>query len=116
MFLNVHDYAKDLLATLQCAQGRYEKAVAELSLSQPQKEDLYIKLQTIKGLNAQYGRLEAESAYNAGALLVRKGDSGSARKYLIEACQKLPFSPDPNSSWVKSKNLLLGLFHLEGEF
>jgi tetratricopeptide (TPR) repeat protein len=116
MFLNVHAYAKDLLSLMQSAQTRYEKAGTDASLSQSQKEDFYIKLQRIRSLTAQYSLLEAESAYNIGSLYTKKGEYESARKYLLEACKKLPFSPEPNSSWMKSKNLLLGLFRLEGEF
>jgi hypothetical protein len=51
-----------------------------------------------------------------GAAYAKRGDAEQARKYLLEVCQTAPFSLNPKSTWLKSKNLLLALFQLEGEF
>lgn len=116
VFHAVYAYTRDALLLVQCVKGPYEKAVNDPGLDQNQKEDLYLKLQRINSLAARYATLKADSAYNVGLALTKKGETEQARKYLLEACQSAPFSLNPTSTWSKSKNLLLGIFHLEGEF
>ncbi len=115
-FQAVHDYARDNLALLKCVKGAYDKALTGTSLDQNQKEDLYLKLQRITSLTLRYSGLRGEAAYRIGLVYRAKGDAGQARKYLLDACQTAPFSLDPASTWMKSKELLLSLANLEGEF
>lgn len=116
LFQAVHGYTRDALLLMQCVKGPYEKALNESAVTQNEREDIYLKLQRISNLAALYSVLKTDSAYNIGLALAKKGDSEQARKYLLEACQSAPFSLNPNSTWLKSKNLLLTLFRLEGEF
>ena len=116
-FLGIYRYAKDMLTFLEIVRPNYEKLLNENpSLSQEEKEDLYIKQKRIRDLTSKYVSLRVESAYYVGAVYVKRGDAEQARKYLLEVCQTAPFSLKPKSTWVKSKNLLLALFQLEGEF
>jgi tetratricopeptide (TPR) repeat protein len=115
-FLGVYAYTRDNLVFMKCVGDAYEKALNDPNLKQSQKEDLYLKLQRINGLSNRYFVLKGESAYNIGLLYKKKGDAEQARKYLLETCQTVPFSPDPASVWMKSKNLLLSLAGLEGTF
>lgn len=115
-FQAVYDYARDNLALLKCVKGAYDKALTGTGLDQNQKEDLYLKLQRIGGLTTRYSGLKGDSAYRIGVVHKAKGDSEQARKYLLDACQTAPFSLDPASTWKKSKDLLLSLANLEGEF
>lgn len=116
IFQGIYDYTRDGLALMKCVKTSYDKAVSGQNIEQNQKEDLYLKLQRINALSGQYGRLKGESAYQVGVLYARKGNAEQARKYLLEACQTVPFSLDPASTWLRSKNLLLSLSGLEGEF
>ena len=116
VFRTVYDYTRDTLTVMQVVKAGYEKLNTETGISQNQSEDLYLKLQRIATLTARYTTIKGESAYNVGAILAKKGDADQARKYLIEACQILPPSMNPNSSWMKAKNTLLALLHLDGEF
>jgi len=115
-FQGVYGYTRDNLLLLKCVTGAYEKALNEGHLNQSQKEEMYLKLQRIGGLTTRYSGLKGESAYNMGLIYRKKGDSDLARKYLLEACQTIPFSLDQTSTWMKSKNLFLNLSGLEGEF
>lgn len=106
-----------MLTFLQTIEPNYEKLIKEsTSRSQEEKEDLFIKQKRIQELTSKYTSLRIESAYYVGALYAKKGDVEQARKYLLEVCQTAPFSLNPKSTWLKSKNLLLALFQLEGEF
>jgi hypothetical protein len=106
-----------MLTFLQTIQPHYEKLIKEsTSKSQEEKEELFIKQKRIQELTAKYTSLRIESAYYVGALHAKRGDTEQARKYLLEVCQTAPFSLNPKSTWLKSKNLLLALFQLEGEF
>ncbi len=117
MFLGIYRYSKDMLTLLQTVQPYYEKFIKEAtSLSQEEKEDLFIKQKRIQELTAKYTTLRIESAYYLGACYAKRGDAEQARKYLLEVCQTAPFSLNPKSTWLKSKNLLLALSQLEGEF
>jgi tetratricopeptide (TPR) repeat protein len=116
MFMGVYEYTRDALALMKCVKGSYDKAVAGPGLEQNQREDLYLKLQRISVLSTQYGKLKGETAYQMGAAYAKKGNGDQARKYLIEACQTVPFSLENSSTWMRSKNLLLALANLEGEF
>lgn len=116
IFQSIYDYTRDALNLMKCVKASYDKAVAGPNLEQNQKEDLYLKLQRIGALSAQYGKLKGESAYQVGAAHAKKGNNEQARKYLLEACQTVPFSLDPASTWMRSKNLLLSISNLEGEF
>ena len=116
LFQGIYDYTRDALALMRCVKGAYDKAVSGQNLEQNQKEDLYLKLQRMTALAAQYGRLKEESAYQMGAIYAKKGNVEQARKYLLETCQSAPFSLEPASTWMRSKNLILGLSSLDGEF
>jgi tetratricopeptide (TPR) repeat protein len=116
IFLNIYRFSKDILTFLPVVQPQYEKLLKEGSLSQEEKEDVYIKQKRIQDLTNKYTALKIESAYYAGAIYAKRGDSEQARKYLLEVCQTAPFSLNPKATWFKSKNLLLTLFQLEGEF
>ncbi len=115
-FLAVHSFCRDNLLLIKCVREAYEKALGDANLKQSQREDLYLKQQRISSLTARYQRFKGESAYNVGLAYKKRGDAEQARKYLIEACQTVPFSLDPASTWMKSKNLLLAISGLEGEF
>jgi len=116
IFLNIYRFSKDMLTFLPIVQPQYEKLLKEGSLSQEEREDVYIKQKRITDLTNKYTSLKIESAYYAGAIYAKRGDSEQARKYLLEVCQTAPFSLNPKSTWSRSKNLLLALFQLEGEF
>ncbi len=115
-FQGVYDYTKDNLTLLKCVKTAYDKAYNGQGLDQNQREDLYVKLQRIGALTAQYSGLKTESAFRIGLIYKTKGNPEQARKYLLEACQTAPFSLDPASVWMKAKNLLLTISGLEGEF
>lgn len=116
-FLGIYRYSRDMLTFLDIVRPNYEKLLTDNpSLSQEEKEDLYIKQKRMKDLTSKYQSLRVESAYYAGAAYTKRGDAEQARKYLLEVCQTAPFSLKPKSTWMKSKNLLLALFQLEGEF
>lgn len=116
-FSSIYRYAKDMLSFLQIIQPNYEKLAKESgSMSQEDKESLFIKQKRVQELTAKYTSLRIESAYYVGASYAQKGDAEQARKYLLEVCQTAPFSLNPKSTWFKSKNILLALFQLEGEF
>ena len=116
IFLNIYRFSKDMLTFLPIVQPQYEKLLKEGSLSQEEKEDVYIKQKRIQDLTNKYTSLKIESAYYAGAIYAKRGDSEQARRYLLEVCQMAPFSLNPKSTWSRSKDLLLALFQLEGEF
>ena len=117
IFLGIYRYSKDMLTFLEIVQPNYEKLLSENpSLTQEQKEELYIKQNRVRDLTSKYSSLRIESAYYVGAAYAKRGDAEQARKYLLEVCQTAPFSLNPKSTWLKSKNLLLALFQLEGEF
>jgi len=117
IFSSIYRYAKDMLTFLQTIQPHYEKLIKKsTSKSQEEKEELFIKQKRIQELTSKYTSLRIESAYYVGALYAKRGDTEQARKYLLEVCQTAPFSLNPKSTWLKSKNLLLALFQLEGEF
>jgi len=116
-FFGIYRYSKDMLTFLEVVQPNYEKLLNENpSLTQEQKEELYIKQNRVRDLTSKYLSLRIESAYYVGAVYAKRGDTEQARKYLLEVCQAAPFSLKPKSTWMKSKNLLLTLFQLEGEF
>jgi tetratricopeptide (TPR) repeat protein len=115
-FLGIYEYARDTLVLLKCVKGGYEKALPTLATDQNEKEELYLKLQRITSLTTRYIELKGESAYRIGLVYRLKGNAEQARKYLLETCQTSPFSLDPDSTWMKAKELLLSLSNLEGEF
>jgi tetratricopeptide (TPR) repeat protein len=116
ILLAVYAYASDNLKFLACAGEAYEKARGDPDLAQEQKETLYLKQQRIGSLVARYSKVRGESAYDLGLAYSKKGDVGQARKYLTEACRTVPFSLNPASLWMKSKELFLKVSNLEGEF
>jgi hypothetical protein len=117
VFLGIYRYSRDMLTFLEIVRPNYEKLLSENpSLTQEQKEELYIKQNRVRDLTSKYASLRIESAYYVGAAYAKRGDAEQARKYLLEVCQTAPFSLNPKSTWLKSKNLLLALFQLEGEF
>lgn len=115
-FQAVYRYTDDNLKFIACVGGAFEKARNEPNLAQDKKETLYLKLQRIAGLTTRYTRVKGESAYNLGLVYSKKGDTAQARAYLIDACRTLPFSPEPDSVWTRSKDLFLSLSNLDGEF
>jgi len=116
-FLAIYRYSKDMITFLEIVRPNYEKLLDQNpSLSQEEKEDLYMKQKRVRDLTSKYSSLRVESAYYVGAAYAKRGDAEQARRYLLEVCQSAPFSLNPKSAWTKSKNLLLALFQLEGEF
>jgi hypothetical protein len=73
IFLNIYRFSKDILTFLPIVQPQYEKLLKEGSLSQEEKEDLYIKQKRIQDLTNKYTSLEIESAYYAGAIYAKRG-------------------------------------------
>ena len=116
IFQSIYDYTGGALALMKCVKPAYEKALAGQNLEQSQREDLYLKLQRIGALSTLYSRIRGESAYQLGVIYAKKGNAPQARRYLLEVCQTVPFSLDAASPWMKSKNLLLTLSNLDGEF
>jgi hypothetical protein len=116
IFQSIYDYTRDGLTLMKCVKAAYEKALSGQGIEQSQREDIYLKLQRINTLSALYTKIKGDSAYEIGAIAAKKGNPERARKYLLEVCQGVPFSLDPASLWMKSKNLLLALSNLEGEF
>lgn len=116
IFQAIYDYSRDVLLLLKSVKGGYEKAISGTGIDQTKKEDLYLKLQRITSLTGRYTELKSESAFRIGMIYKTKGNSEQARKFLLETCQIAPFSLDPASTWMKSKNALLSLSSLEGEF
>jgi hypothetical protein len=116
VFQAIYDYTRDGLTLMKCVKAAYEKALSGQGVEQSQREDLYLKLQRINTLSALYTKIKGDSAYQIGVISAKKGSTERARKYLLEVCQNAPFSLDPASPWMKSKNLLLTLSNLEGEF
>jgi hypothetical protein len=116
-FIGIYRYSKDMLVFLEIVKPNYEKLLNEdVHMTQEQKEELYIKQKRVRDLWSKYSSLRIESAYYVGAAYAKRGDSEQARKYLLEVCQSAPFSLNEKSTWAKSKNLLLAVFQLEGEF
>jgi tetratricopeptide (TPR) repeat protein len=117
VFRAVYDYAEDVLALMTCVKSGYDSALAQSSeIDQNTKEDLFLKLRKISSLAERYTGLKGESAYRMAVIYQAKGRAGQARKYFLEVCQTAPFSLDPESTWMKAKEALLSLSHLEGEF
>lgn len=116
VFRAIYSYTGDSLKLMTCVREAYEKAQNDPNLAQNQKETLYLRLQRISGLAASYAKLKGESAYDLGLAYSKKGDAAQARGYLLEACRTAPFSLDPASLWMKSKDLLLSISNLDGEF
>jgi tetratricopeptide (TPR) repeat protein len=114
--LKVHDYTKEVLATIKFIKGQYEKAVADPAVSTKDKEQLYLRLKTLNDLIPRYTAVYDSSLYNLGIIYAKRNESERARKYLSEYLQTIPFSANANSKWMKAKTLLLGLYSLEGEF
>ncbi len=114
--LKIHEYVKGVLGTAKFVKGQYEKAVADTSVSQNTKEDLFIKLKGLDQLIARYNPLYEASLFNVGYLYSKRGDTEKASKYLSEFIQLTPFSVKRDSKWMKAKTLLLEMYNLEGEF
>jgi len=116
IFQGIYDYTRDTLLLLRVVKIGYDKALSGGDIDQNVKEELYLKLQKITSLTVRYTELKGESAYRIGLIYRAKGNSEQARKYLLETCQAVPFSLDPASTWMKSKDVLLAISNLEGEF
>ena len=112
----MYEYTGDVLTLMVCVKSSYDKAVAGRNLEQSQREDLYLKLRRMNTVSVQYTKLKGEAAYQIGAAYAKKGKDDQARKYLVEACQTVPFSLERSSTWMRSKELLLALSNLEGMF
>jgi hypothetical protein len=116
-FMGIYDYARDVLVLMKCVKAGYDKTLsASEGIDQNTKEELFLKLQKIASLATRYTGLKTEAGYRVGLIYRTKGNAEQARKYLLETCQTAPFSLDPSSIWMKAKESLLGLSHLEGEF
>jgi hypothetical protein len=116
LFQAVYNYTRDTLTLLKCVKGAYEKALSGAGIDQAKKEDLFLKLERVSSLNVRYTDIKGETAYHLGEIYKAKSNPEQARKYLLEACQTVPFSLESSSTWMKAKNLLLILSNLEGEF
>jgi tetratricopeptide (TPR) repeat protein len=112
----IYRYTDDNLKFIACVGEAYEKARTDPDMAQNQKETLYLKLQRIARLTIRYTRLKGESAYDLGLIYSKKGDATRARGYFLDACRTVPFSLDPDSLWMKSKDRLLKISNLDGEF
>jgi len=115
-FAGIYDYAKDVLSLMKCVKSGYDKAAQSQGIDQNTKEELFLKLQKINSLTGRYADLRGESAYRMALIHQAKGNAEQARKLLLEVCQSATFSLEPESIWMKAKEALLSLSHLEGEF
>lgn len=116
VFTKIYDYTNEVLIAVKFIQSQYDKVVNDPAANQNEKEDLLIKLKRIKQLTPKYTGMKITSAYNIGYIYARAGDSENARKYLSEVLEAAPFSTRQDSTWMKTKTLLLRLYGLEGEF
>jgi len=116
IMLKIHDYTKEVLSTVRAIKTQYEKAVNDPSVSQNDKEDLFIKLKGLNQLIPRYTTLYDASTFNLGYIYAKLGETEKARKYLVEFLQMTPYSGSRDSQWMKAKVLLLELYSLEGEF
>jgi tetratricopeptide (TPR) repeat protein len=116
IMLKIHDYTKEVLSTVRTIKTQYEKAVNDPSVSQNDKEDLFIKLKGLNQLIPRYMTLYDASTFNLGYIYAKLGETEKARKYLVEFLQMTPYSGNRDSQWIKAKTLLLELYSLEGEF
>ena len=114
--LKIHDYTKEVLATIKFIKGQYEKAVNDPAAPTKDKEQLYLKLKGLTQLIPRYQAAYEASLYNLGYIYAKRHESERARKYLTEYLQTTPFSTSRDSKWMKAKTLLLELYSLEGEF
>jgi len=114
--LKIYEYTREVLATAKFIKEQYEKAVKDPAISTRDKEQLYLKLRTLNDLIPRYTTAYESSLYSLGYIYARRHESERARKYLSEYLQTVPFSPNPNSKWMKAKTFLLELYSLEGEF
>ena len=114
--LKIYEYTREVLATAKFIKEQYEKAVKDPAISTKDKEQLYLKLRTLNDLIPRYTAAYESSLYSLGYIYARRHESERARKYLSEYLQTVPFSPNPNSKWMKAKTFLLELYSLEGEF
>jgi tetratricopeptide (TPR) repeat protein len=116
IMLKIHDYTKEVLSTVRTIKTQYEKAVNDPSVSQNDKEDLFIKLKGLNQLIPRYMTLYDASTFNLGYIYAKLAETEKARKYLVEFLQMTPYSGNRDSQWIKAKTLLLELYSLEGEF
>ncbi len=116
ILLAVHGYTSDSLKFLACAGEAYEKARNDPNLAQDKKETLYLKQQRIGSLVDTVYQGQGGSRLRPGRRLCEERGPAQARKYLIEACRTVPFSTDPASLWMKSKDVFLKISNLDGEF
>ena len=114
--LKVHEYTKEVLATVKFIKGQYEKAVNDPAIATKEKEQLYLKLKSLNDLIPRYTAAYESSLYYLGYIYAKRHESERARKYLSEYLQAVPFSANANSKWMKAKTFLLELYSLEGEF
>jgi hypothetical protein len=114
--LKVHEYTKEVLTTFKFIKGHYEKAVNDPAIATKEKEQLYLKLKSLKDLIPRYTAAYESSLYYLGYIYAKRHESERARKYLSEYLQAVPFSANANSKWMKAKTFLLELYSLEGEF
>ena len=116
LYEKTYGYAADVLAVATLFEKQYDKAMKESSLSQGDKENIYLKLKRVAQLSQRYKEIKLSASYGLGYLYAKKGDGEKAKKYLMETIESSPVSLDPQSAWMKSRKLLLELYELEGEF
>ena len=114
--VKIHDYSEDVLKTVKLFQAQYEKVVNDSSVSQAEREDIFLKLKRMEQLVKKYTAIREASAYDLGYGYAKKGEAEKSRKYLLEVLETAPFSTRQDSLWMKSKKILLWLYSLEGEF
>lgn len=114
--LRIYDYTKEVLETATFIKGKYENAVNDPSVSQKDKEQLYLKLKGLGILIPRYTSAYESSLYSLGYIYAKRGETERARKHLTEYLQVTPFASGHDSMWMKAKTLLLELYGLEGEF
>lgn len=116
IYFKTYSYSKDVLAAALMIQTQYDKILSDASTPQNDKESILLKQKRLKQIPPKYSAIKESMAYNLGYIYAKKGDSEKARKYLAEVLETAPFSLKNDSLWMKTKNLLLGQYGLEGEF
>jgi len=90
IFLNIYRFSKDMLTFLPIVQPQYEKLLKEGSLSQEEREDLYIKQKRITDLTNKYTSLKIESAYYAGAIYAKRGTRSRRENTFSKSARQRP--------------------------
>lgn len=116
LYIKIYDYTNQVLNIVKFLSPQYEKLLNDDATSRTDKEDFYIKQKRMLQLTPRYKAVKETVTYNIGYIYAKKGDNDKAIKYLTEVIETSPFSHKQDSLWMKSKNILLGVYGLEGEF